>query len=41
MQRLWSADEFAERWTLSAEDLALLVDLPDSGKLGMAAQLAQ
>lgn len=40
MQRLWSADELAERWTLSAEDLALLVDLPDSGKLGMAAQLA-
>ena len=40
MQRLWSADELGERWALSAEDLALLTDLPDSGKLGMAAQLA-
>jgi len=40
MQRLWSADELGERWTLGAEDLALLADLPDAGKLGMAAQLA-
>src|SRR5690242_10370165 len=40
MQRLWSADELCERWTLGVEDLALLSGLPESGKLGMAAQLA-
>ena len=40
MQRLWSAEELGERWTLGAEDLALLVGLPDTGKLGLAAQLA-
>ena len=40
MQRLWSADELGERWTLLPEDLALLTDLPDTGKLGLAAQLA-
>ena len=40
MQRLWSADELGERWTLLPEDLALLADLPDTGKLGLAAQLA-
>src|SRR3954470_9521536 len=39
MQRQWSADEFGEHWTLGAEDLALLADLPDAGKLGLAAQL--
>jgi hypothetical protein len=40
MQRLWSADELGDRWTLSPEDLGLLIDLPDTSKLGMAAQLA-
>jgi hypothetical protein len=40
MQRLWSAEELGERWTLGAEDLALLTGLPDAGKLGLAAQLA-
>src|SRR4051812_48537660 len=40
MQRLWSAEELRERWTLGAEDLALLASLPDAGKLGLAAQLA-
>jgi hypothetical protein len=40
MQRLWSADELGARWTLLPEDLALLTDLPDTGKLGLAAQLA-
>jgi len=40
MQRLWSADELDERWTLVPEDMALLTDLPDAGKLGLVAQLA-
>ena len=40
MQRLWSAEELGERWTLGAEDLALASSLPDAGKLGIAAQLA-
>ena len=40
MQRLWSAEELGERWTLGAEDLALLAGLPEAGKLGLAAQLA-
>jgi hypothetical protein len=40
MQRLWSAGELGEHWTLLPEDLALLADLPDTGKLGLAAQLA-
>src|SRR4051794_18685026 len=40
MQRLWSADELGERWTLGPEDLALLADLTGAGKLGVAAQLA-
>ena len=41
MQRVWSADELGERWTLGPGDLvALLADLPDGGKLGLAAQLA-
>ena len=40
MQRLWSAEELGERWTLGVEDLALLVGLPDTRKLGLAAQLA-
>jgi hypothetical protein len=30
-------DEFGERWTLGSQDLALLADLPDAGKLGPAA----
>src|SRR5689334_522700 len=40
MQRLWSTDELGERWSLEPEDLALLAGLPDSGRLGLAAQLA-
>lgn len=36
MQRLSSADELGEHWTLLPEDLALLTDLPDTGKLGLA-----
>jgi Tn3 transposase DDE domain/Domain of unknown function (DUF4158) len=40
MQRLWSADELGARWTLLPRDLALLTDLPDTGKLGLVAQLA-
>ena len=40
MQRLWSAEELGERWTLGAEDLAVLVGLPAAGKVGFAAQLA-
>ena len=40
MRRLWSADELGERWTLLREDLALLAGLPDTGKLGLATQLA-
>jgi TnpA family transposase len=40
MQRLWSADELGACWTLLPEDLALLTDLPDTGKLGLATQLA-
>ena len=39
MQRLWSADELGAHWTLLPEDLGLLTDLPDTGKLGLAAQL--
>jgi|SRR5271166_195092 len=40
MQRQGSGDEVDECWTLVPEDLALLVDLPDVSKLGLAAQLA-
>src|SRR5690349_18403884 len=40
MQRLWSTEELAERWTLGTDDLELLASLPDAGKLGLAAQLA-
>jgi TnpA family transposase len=40
MQRLWSADELGERWTLGPGDQVLLADLAGAGKLGMAAQLA-
>ena len=40
MRRLWSADELGEHWTLLPEDLVLLTELPDTGKLGLAAQLA-
>jgi hypothetical protein len=36
MQRLWSADELGERWTLGAEDLGLLSGLPGPGELGVA-----
>lgn len=39
MLRLWSIEELGEHWTLLPADLALLVDLPDTGKLGLAAQL--
>jgi hypothetical protein len=40
MQRLWSAEELDECWTLGAEDLVLLSDLPHASQLGLAAQLA-
>src|SRR4051794_41197297 len=40
MQRLWSADELGERWTLEPEELKLLAELTGAGKLGLAAQLA-
>ena len=40
MRRQRSVDELGERWTLGPQDLALLADLPDAGKLGLAAQLA-
>jgi hypothetical protein len=33
MQRLWSAEELGERWTLGAEDLALLSGLPEIWRL--------
>ena len=35
-----SGAELGERWTLGADDLALLAELPGAGKLGLAAQLA-
>ena len=40
MQRLWSADELGERWSLLAEDLTLLAGRVNAGKLGFAVQLA-
>ncbi len=40
MQRVWSADELGERWSLLPEDLALLAGRVDAGKLGFAVQLA-
>ncbi len=40
MQRLWSADELGEQWSLRPEDLVLLADMVDAGKLGFAVQLA-
>ena len=40
MRRWWSADELVERWSLTPEDLSLLVGRIDAGKLGLAAQLA-
>src|SRR5215218_7851564 len=40
MQRLWSAGELGERWTLGPEELELLAELTDAGKLGLAAQQA-
>lgn len=39
MQRRRSVDELGERWTLLAEDLALVAGLHDTGKLGLAVQL--
>jgi len=40
MQRVWSADELGERWSLLPEDLVLLAGRIDAGKLGFAVQLA-
>jgi TnpA family transposase len=40
MRRLWSTGELEERWSLSPDDLALLVGHSDAGKLGLACQLA-
>ncbi len=40
MQRVWSADELGERWSLLPRDLALLAGRVDAGKLGFAVQLA-
>ena len=40
MQRVWSADELGERWSLLPEDLVLLAGRVDAGKLGFAVQLA-
>ena len=40
MRRLWSTDELAERWSLEPGDEALLVGLPDAGRLGLVAQLS-
>jgi len=40
MQRLWSSEELAERWSLGSEELVLLPGKPDAGKLGLAVQLA-
>ena len=40
MKRLWSTDELAERWTLSADDLRLTVDHGEQAKLGLMCQLA-
>jgi Domain of unknown function (DUF4158) len=40
MKRLWSTDELAARWTLSADDLRLTVDHGEHAKLGLMCQLA-
>ena len=40
MKRLWSADELGERWSLQEVDFVLLDGNPDTGKLGLASQLA-
>ena len=40
MQRFWSSEELAERWSLGSEELVLLPGKPDTGKLGFAVQLA-
>ena len=40
MKRLWSTDELAARWTLSADDLRLTVDHGEQAKLGLMCQLA-
>ena len=40
MQRLWSSEELAERWSLGSEELVLLPGKSDAGKLGFAVQLA-
>jgi hypothetical protein len=39
MQRIWSADELGEFWSLLPEDLALLAGRVDAGKLGFAVHL--
>jgi len=42
MQRLWSADELGEQWSLRPEDLALLAGMVDPGKLAhLVPSLAQ
>ena len=38
MQRLWSADELGDCWSLLPEDLALLAGRVDAGKLACAAE---
>jgi hypothetical protein len=35
----WLEAEFQDRWTLSAEELALLPGMTDKGRLGFALQL--
>jgi Domain of unknown function (DUF4158) len=40
MQRMWSSEELAERWSLGSEELVLLPGKSDAGKLGFAVQLA-
>jgi hypothetical protein len=39
MQRLWSSEELAERWSLGSEELALLPGIADLG-LGSATSFA-
>ena len=40
MKRMWSTDELAARWALSADDLRLTVDHGGQAKLGLMCQLA-
>ena len=40
MRQLWSIEAFGEHWILMPGDLALLSDLADASKFGLAAQLA-